>query len=70
MSSVCGLQWPGWNIGRSQGRALASFAREDCGKSLGTMRALVHRFLSHSGEHGEQGPGASRWETRLCEFSC
>lgn len=33
------------------------------------MRALVHRFLSHSEEHGEQEPGARRWETQPCDSS-
>lgn len=48
---------------------MASFARQDCGKSLWTVRALVHRFLSHEEEHGEQEPVASRWKTQLCDTS-
>lgn len=65
----------GWHLGRSQGRDVASFAKQDCGKSLWTLRVSVCGFLFHHRDtvsqslglspqgHSEPEPGASRLET-------
>lgn len=74
-SSVCGLQQ-----GRSQGRDVASLARQDCGKSLWTMRALVYGFLSHQSNTVSQSlglegsylaePGSPSTEAEMSEGLC